>query len=143
MNCYCLCSAPDDQQVSSVSHSISAREDNDDEEQDCNDDEDQQQYHRDDYPNIAVIGRLKSTALTSEAVGDGESFQISSSVEENVQNDAVVQDDSLISEATAIQEESETGASKPQERVVSQGGIPVHTEVVTGEYIKLICVLGL
>ena len=128
----------------SVSHSISAQEDNGNEVQDCNDDEDQQQCHHDSHPNIAIFGRVdESEALTSEAIGNGESLQISSSVEENIQNDTAIQDGSQTSETIAIQEESETGSSKPQERVVSKGGLPAHTEVVTGEYIKLglyICV---
>ena len=96
-----------------------------------NDDEDQQQEcGRDDHPNIVGCGRAESEAVSEVNMGTGESIEISNEAHPAVEM-AVVQEES---QAMTVQEESKTGSSKPQERVMPQSGYPVMSDMVTGLY---------
>ena len=115
-----------------VLHSVSVLDDDNDEEQ-------QQQYHHDSQPNVAIFGRVDESEEESEEVfevntGKGESIELRGSAERNIEmkplNEAVVEE----SQSTVVPEESQTGASKQQERVVPLSTTVACTEMVTGVY---------
>lgn len=113
----------------SVSHSVSVQDDD-------NDDEDQQQqYHHDNQPNVAIYGRVdESEAMSEVNAGKGESIELSSSAERNIEmkplNETVVKE----TQSTVVQEESQAVASKQQERVVPLNTTVACIEMVTGVY---------
>ena len=93
-----------------------------------NDEEDlQQQCYQDDDPNLIILGRVDTDALSEVNAGNGESMEMINK-ENKPLNDTAVQ------EETTIQEESQTGALKPQERVFSQSGHPTVANIVTGMF---------
>jgi len=135
--------ASDSQQVSSVSHSVT--DSDDDEHHPCDHDDhvskvshsdslldDDNQHNQcdqddhDDHPNFAILGRVDESEAVSELnEGKGEDFETGNNAEGNVE------------EMTAIQEESQTGASKSQERVLPQSSSLAVKDMVTGVYNKM------
>ena len=99
----------------------------------------QQQCCQDDDPNLIILGRVDDTDRLSEVnAGEGETIEMTNkeNVENKPVNDTAVQEESQV---TTVQEESQTGASKPQERVFSQSVRPTATNIVTGKYYSSFC----
>ena len=117
---YCHHLAADHQQVPTLSHSVSIQVDDDDD-----DAEDDNDHH---HPNVVTYGRIESARVSEVNEGKGESYEVGNR-EEKPLNDAVFQEES---QATAAQEETQTGASMQQERVIPQSSPQACTEMVTG-----------
>lgn len=126
---YCHHLAADHQQVPTLSHSVSvqAADDDDDDAEDDNDD---------CHPNVVTYGRIESARVSEVNEGKGESYEVGNR-EEKPLNDAVFQEES---QAMAAQEETQTGASMQQERVIPQSSPQACTEMVTGVFLQSLIV---
>ena len=107
--------------------------------QPCSQDDDeedlQQLYCQDDDTNLIIFGRDPFSEANTGKVEAMETIN-KENVENKPVNDTAVQEESQV---TTVQEESQTGASKPQERVFSQSVHPTATNIVTGKYYSSFC----